>query len=61
MSNFAIFLLGTAFVTLGLAFTAHKLGATPIWIGIGSTIIIGLGIMIAVSKTRTKEKSANDK
>ena len=39
MSNFAIFLIGTVFVTLGLAFSAHKLGATPIWISIGSLII----------------------
>ena len=57
MSNFAIYLIGIAFVTGGLAWTANQLGAPPIWIIIGTIIIIGLGIMAAVSKTRLKEKS----
>lgn len=61
MSNFAIYLLGTVFVAGGLGLTAYKLGATPIWITIGVVIIIGLGIMAAVSKTRLKEKSDTDK
>ena len=61
MSNFAIYLIGIAFVTGGLAWTANKLGAPPIWIVIGVIIIIGLGIMAAVSKTRMKEKSDADK
>jgi len=61
MSNFAIYFIGTLFVAGGLAWGANKLGASPIWIGIGVIIIIGLGIMAAVSKTRQKEKSDTDK
>jgi membrane-bound acyltransferase YfiQ involved in biofilm formation len=61
MSNFAIYLIGIAFVTGGLAWTANKLGAPLIWIVIGVIIIIGMGIMAAVSKTRLKEKSDSDK
>jgi hypothetical protein len=61
MSNFAIYLIGIAFVTGGLVWTANKLGAPPIWIIIGVIIIIGFGIMAAVSKTRLKEKSDSDK
>jgi hypothetical protein len=61
MSNFAIYLIGIALVTGGLAWTANKLGAPPIWIIIGAIIIIGMGIMVAVSKTRLKEKSDTDK
>ena len=61
MSNFAIYLIGTLLVAAGLALTAYKLNASPIWIGIGVTIVIGLGIMAAVSKTRQKEKSDTDK
>jgi len=57
MSNFAIYLTGTVFVAGGLALTAYKLGASTIWIIIGVIIVIGLGIMAAVSKTRLKEKS----
>ena len=61
MSNFAIYLIGIVFVTGGLAWAANKLGASPIWISIGVIIVIGLGIMAAVSKTRQKEKSDTDK
>jgi hypothetical protein len=61
MSNFAIYLIGTLFVAGGLAFGAYKLGVSPIWIFSSVIIIIGLGIMAAVSKTRLKEKSDTDK
>lgn len=57
MSNLVIYLIGTAFVAGGLAWAANELGAPPIWIIIGVIIIIGLGIMAAVSKTRQKENS----
>ena len=61
MSNFAKYLIGTVFVAAGLAWAATTLGASLIWIGIGVIIIIGLGIMAAVSKTQQKEKSSTDK
>jgi hypothetical protein len=61
MSNLVIYLIGSAFVAGGLAWAASKFGASPIWIGIGVIIVIGLGIMSAVSKTRQKEKSGTDK
>ncbi len=60
MSNFAIYLIGTAVVSAGLALAAYKLGALAIWIAIGVIIIIGMGIMVGVSKTRQKEKSDTD-
>jgi hypothetical protein len=61
MSNFAKYLIGTAFVAGGLAWAAYTLGASPIWISIGVIIIVGLGIMAAVSKTQKNEKSDADK
>jgi len=57
MSNLVIYLIGTAFVAGGLAWAAFEFGAPPIWIIIGVVIIIGFGIMAAVSKTRQKESS----
>ena len=57
MSNLSIYLIGTVLVASGLSLAAYKFGASPIWISICFIIIIGLGIMIAVSKTRQKEKS----
>jgi hypothetical protein len=61
MSNFAKYLIGTLFVAGGLAWASNKLGASLIWTSIGVIVIIGLGIMAAVSKTQQKEKSPTDK
>jgi NADH:ubiquinone oxidoreductase subunit 6 (subunit J) len=56
MSNFALYLIGTILVVAGLAWGAAQLGIPQIWIIIGAVVIIGLGIMGGVSKTRQKEK-----
>jgi hypothetical protein len=61
MSNFAKYLIGTLFVAGGLAWAANKLGASLIWTSIGVIVIIGIGIMAAVSKTQKNEKTAADK
>lgn len=55
MSNLVIYLIGTLVLAGGAAMAAYKLGVTTIWIIIGVIIIIGFGIMAAVSKTRQKE------
>jgi predicted signal transduction protein with EAL and GGDEF domain len=57
MSNFAIYLIGTVNLAGGLGLAAHLLGATPIWITVGVIVILGMGIMGGVRKTRQKEKS----
>jgi len=57
MSNLVIYLIGTALVAGGLAWGANEIGVPPVWIIISVIIIIGLGIMAAVSKTRQKENS----
>ena len=57
----AKYLIGIAFVAGGLAWAAYKLGTSPIWISIGVIIILGIGIMAAVSKTQLKEKSNTGK
>ena len=60
MSNLVIYLIGTAFVAGGLAWGANEMGVPPVWIIISVIIIIGLGIMAAVSKTRQKENYDNN-
>jgi len=61
MSNFAKYLIGTVFVACGLAWAAYQLSVPLIWVSIGVVILIGLGIITAVSKTQQKEKSDIDK
>ncbi len=56
--NFMLYMLGLLFVVLGLAYGASRLGISQTWITIGVVIVIGLGIMAAVSKTRQKDPAA---
>jgi uncharacterized membrane protein YdjX (TVP38/TMEM64 family) len=55
--NFALYMLGVVLVVIALAYGAHLLGLNSTWIGIGVLLILGLGIMGAVSKTRRRDPS----
>lgn len=52
MSSFAIYMIGMVVVILGLAFAAARIGVPGIWIGIGATVLIGLGLLTGVARTR---------
>jgi hypothetical protein len=53
--NFALYMIGVLIVVLGLVYGASRLGISTTWIVIGVLIVIGLGIMAGVTKTRQKE------
>jgi xanthine/uracil/vitamin C permease (AzgA family) len=57
MSNFSVYMIGSILVAAGLAYAAFLLGAAPQWIFIGVLVILGLGIMGGVKKTKRKEPS----
>lgn len=53
--NMIVYLLGTLIVVGALAYGASLMGVQAVWIGVGAAIILGLGVMSAVSKTQRKE------
>ncbi len=53
--NLVIYMLGVLLVVAGLAYGASRLGISSTWIMIGALIIIGLGIMAGITKTRQKD------
>lgn len=53
--NMLIYLIGTVLVVGALAYGASTLGVDTVWIAVGAAIILGFGIMGAVSKTQRKE------
>ena len=55
MSNLAIYLIGMILVVAGLAYAAHLVGISQTWILIGVLVMLGLGVMGGVSKTRQRE------
>lgn len=56
--NLLIYVLGTLIVVAGLAYGAHSLGVGSQWIVVGALVIIGLGLMSGIVKTRQKEPPA---
>jgi len=58
MSSFAIYVVGMVVLIGGLAYGAHLAGLAPQWIAVGAIVLIGIGIVMAVSKTRQKDPPA---
>ena len=57
MSNLAIFIVGFVILIAGLAWGASMAGMSPQWIAVGVAVLAGIGVVMGVTKTRTKEQS----
>ena len=55
MSAFALYIAGFAVLLGGVAYGAYLLHVPHTWIAVGALIIIGLGIMSAVSHTKRRD------
>ena len=58
MTNMVVYLVGTLFVVAGLAYGASRLGVSHVWIIVGALVIIGLGLMGGIVKTRRKDPAS---
>ena len=58
MSSFGIYIVGFIILIIGVAFGMSTLGVSTTWIVIASLILIGLGVMMGVSKTRRPDPPA---
>lgn len=52
MSSFGIYIIGFLIFIAGLAIAAYLLGAPSVWIGVGVIVLVGLGVLTGVSRTR---------
>lgn len=55
MSAFTIYVLGFIVLLAGLGYGAYLLHVPHTWIAVGALVLIGFGIMSAVSRTKTKD------
>ncbi len=55
--SFALYLLGFALVTGGIAWGLVTAGVPGLYVAIACVILVGLGIISGVSKTRAKDAS----
>ncbi len=56
--SFALYLLGVVILAAGLAYAATLAGLGTQWIAAGVIVILGIGIVTAVSRTRSKDPPA---
>jgi predicted ABC-type exoprotein transport system permease subunit len=56
--SFALYLVGTLVVIIGLGYGAWLAHVPTQWIVVGAVVILGLGILTGVSRTRRKEPPA---
>lgn len=55
MSSFSTYMIGFVVLVLGLAIAAFLLNLPPMWIAVGVIVLIGLGILMATSRTKPKD------
>ena len=55
MTNMIVYLIGTLLVVAGLAYAASRMGVSSVWILAGALVIIGIGLMGGIVKTRQKD------
>ncbi len=53
-SSFGVYLIGFIVLIIGLAVGAYLAGAPPTWIAVGVVVLLGLGILKAVTRTQAK-------
>jgi positive regulator of sigma E activity len=59
MSSFAIYIIGFIVLIVGLALAANLVGLSSTWIAIGVVVLLGLGILMGVSRTRRPDPPAS--
>jgi uncharacterized membrane protein YiaA len=55
MSAFGTYLIGFIVLILGLGIAAFLLNVPTVWIAVGVIVLIGIGILMATSRTRMKD------
>ncbi|MFC4729703.1 hypothetical protein [Coralloluteibacterium thermophilus] len=55
MSSFGLYIAGMLVLIGGLAYGAHLAGLSTQWIVVGVIVLLGIGIVSAVSRTRQKD------
>jgi hypothetical protein len=57
MTNFFVYIIGVILVVGAVAYGASLAGLSPAWIAVLALILLGLGVMGGIVKTRQKEPS----
>ncbi|MBA3579880.1 MAG: hypothetical protein H0W42_07840 [Gemmatimonadaceae bacterium] len=58
MSSFSTYMIGFVVLVLGMAIAAYLVNLPAMWIAVGVIVLIGLGILMATSRTKPKDPPA---
>ena len=58
MSSFGTYLTGFIILIIGLGIAAYLLNIPTLWILVGVIVLIGIGILMATSRTKMKDPPA---
>jgi hypothetical protein len=50
--SFMIYIVGFVILIVGLALAANMIGISSTWIGIGVIVLVGIGVLTGVTRTR---------
>lgn len=53
--SFSLYLIGFIVIIGGMAWGAARMGLSAVWIAIGAVVLLGLGIVSGVARTRQKD------
>lgn len=56
--SFALYMFGLALTVGGIAWGLVTAGVEGVYVGIACVIVLGVGTMMAVSRTRSKDSSS---
>jgi hypothetical protein len=55
VSSFSTYLIGFVILIIGLSFAAYLLNVPTTWIVVGVIVLLGLGVLMATSRTKPKD------
>ncbi len=58
MPSFVLYLLGFVILSAGVLFAASMLGVSTQWIAVIGLVLLGLGVITGVAKTRRRDAPA---
>lgn len=58
MSSFSTYLIGFIVLIIGLAIAMILVGVPQIWVVVGCIVLIGIGILMATTRTKPKDPPA---
>jgi uncharacterized membrane protein YiaA len=58
MSSFSTYIIGFIVLIIGLGLAAYLLNVPTMWIAVGVIVLIGIGVLMATTRTKPRDPPA---